>query len=88
MAFALRPTLPAPHLPALLEREHPTTPQGQEEGAEGAGAGSVSAGELMRVGGGPEVSRGSCGDCPGRGSMVKRGDKEGGLQLAGCGLGV
>lgn len=47
MAFALRPTLPAPHLP---------TPQGQEEGAEGAGAGSVSAGELMRVGGGPEVS--------------------------------
>lgn len=46
-----RPTLPAPHLPPWSENT--TTPQGQEEGARGAGAGSVSGGELMRVGGDP-----------------------------------
>ena len=38
--------------------------------------------------GGRRGTRGGCGDCPGRGSVVKRGDKEGGLKLAGCGLGV
>lgn len=70
-AFALCSTLRLPQLPALLEREHPTTQQGQEAGVERAGEERLHGG-TDEDGRGTRGSGGSGRGSPGRGSSEKR----------------